>query len=236
MGESIEHPQLPLGLTLRDSARFENFHAGAGSEAVAALQAVAGGGGESPVYLAGLPGTGKSHLLQAACHAAGSEGRATAYLPMKDLQALSAEMLEGLEDMALVCVDDIDVIAGQREWETALFNLFNLMRAAGNSLVFAASGKPAECGFDLPDLVSRLGWGLTYTLKPLDETQLLAALALRARGRGLELPDETAQFLLKRIPRDLPSVFDLFDRLDEASMIEKRRLTIPFVKSVLGIG
>jgi len=185
MGASVEHPQLPLGLTLRDSARFENFHAGAGGEAVAALQAVAGDGGESPVYLAGLPGTGKSHLLQAACHAAGNGARATAYLPMKDLQALPAEMLEGLEHMALVCVDDIDVIAGQREWETALFNLFNRMRAAGHSLVFAASGKPAECGFELPDLVSRLGWGLTYTLKPLDETQLLAALALRARGRRI---------------------------------------------------
>ena len=235
MGASVEHPQLPLGLTLRDSARFGNYYPGASSEAVAALQAAAGGGGESPLYLAGLPGTGKSHLLQAACHAAGNAGLATAYLPMKELQALSAEMLDGLEHMALVCVDDVEVIAGRREWETALFNLFNRMRAAGNTLVFAASGKPAECGFGLPDLVSRLGWGLTYTLKPLDDAQVLAALALRARGRGLELPDETAQFLLKRIPRDLLSVFDLFDRLDEASMIEQRRLTIPFVKSVLDI-
>jgi DnaA family protein len=116
-----------------------------------------------------------------------------------------------------------------------VFDLFNRVRAAGNVMLIAGVDTPARCGLDLPDLVSRLGWGLTYTLKPLDETQLQAALELRAKGRGLELPEETAQYLLKRIPRDLPSVFDLLDRLDEASMIEQRRLTIPFVKSVLGI-
>jgi DnaA family protein len=61
----------------------------------------------------------------------------------------------------------------------------------------------------------------------------MASLACRARGRGLELPDETAQFLLRRFPRDLPTLFALFDTLDTASLIEQRRLTIPFVKSVL---
>jgi DnaA family protein len=74
---------------------------------------------------------------------------------------------------------------------------------------------------------------VTYVLRPLDDADMLAALSCRAAGRGLELPEETASFLLKRIPRDPASVFNLLDRLDEASMIEQRRLTIPFVKSVL---
>jgi len=232
---SREHPQLPLGLALRDSARFESYYAGNNDEVVAALRAVAQGDGDSPVFIAGQTGLGKSHLLQAACRAAAQHGLTTAYLPLQELHAMSAEVLDGLEHMQLVCVDDIDAIAGQDAWETAVFDLFNRMRAAGNALLFAAACKPAECGLALPDLVTRLGWGPVFTLKPLDESRLQAALGLRARGRGLELPDDTAQFLLKRIPRDLPSVFDLFDRLDEASMIEQRRLTIPFVKSVLGI-
>jgi DnaA family protein len=76
---------------------------------------------------------------------------------------------------------------------------------------------------------------VAYVLMPLVDRQVVAALGLRARRRGLELPDETAQYLLKRMPRDLPSVFNLLDRLDEASMIEQRRLTVPFVKSVLDL-
>ena len=230
-----EHPQLPLGLSLRESARFDNFYAGENGEAVMALQLAAQGEGESLVYLAGKSGFGKSHLLQAACHLAAANGTAAVYLPLQDLRTLSPDVLEGQEQMGLLCLDDIDAIAGDPDWETAVFNLFNAARAVGNVMLFAGSNIPAECDFRLPDLVTRLGWGLTYTLKPLDDSQLQAALELRARGRGLELPDDTAQYLLKRISRDLPSVFDLFDRLDEASMVEQRRLTIPFVKSVLGI-
>jgi DnaA family protein len=235
MSVSREHPQLPLGLALRDSARYGNYYAGKNSEVIAALRAVAKGTGDSPVFLAGQQGLGKSHLLQATCHEAAQCGLSSAYLPLQDLRVMPVEILQGLEHLQLVCMDDIDAIAGQGEWEAAVFDLFNRMRAGRNALLFAGVCKPADCGFELTDLVTRLGWGPLFTLKPLDESQLQDALRLRARGRGLELPDETVQFLLKRIPRDLPSVFDLFDRLDEASMVEQRRLTIPFVKSVLGI-
>lgn len=235
MNVSREHPQLPLGLSLRSSARFESFYAGDNSVLVSALQLAAGGTGEPLIFLAGRTGMGKTHLLQAACHMAGQVGSATAYLPLGELDALSPDILDGLEQMAFICIDDIDAIAGKNDWETAVFNLFNAARAAGSVMLFTGSDTPAACGLQLPDLVSRLGWGATYTLKPLTEVQLQAALALRARERGLELPDDTTQFLLKRIQRDLPSAFGLFDRLDRASLIEQRRLTIPFVKSVLGI-
>jgi DnaA family protein len=107
------------------------------------------------------------------------------------------------------------------------------MRESGSRLVVAGSDRADRLGIQLPDLVSRLGWGVTYALSPLDGDTVQQALVHRASSRGLELPEETATFLLKRIPRDLPSVFELLDRLDEASMVEQRRLTIPFVKAVL---
>ena len=236
MNQAGEHPQLPLGLALRDSARFDSFFAGDNAEIVALLQAVAQGRGESPVFLAGQPGRGKSHLLQAVCQAAGQQGLTCAYLPLQDLQGMTAEILDGLEQLQLICVDDIETIAGQAEWQTAMFNLFNRVQGAGHALIFAGFDKPADCGITLPDLVTRLASGPVFSLQALDEEAVQAALQLRARGRGLELPDETAQFLLRRMPRDLTSVFDLLDRLDQASMVEQRRLTIPFVKSVLGIG
>jgi len=224
---------LPLGLALRDSARFESFFPGPNTEAVRCLQLAAAGEGETLVFLCGAAGLGKTHLLQAACHAAARCEQAAAYLPLHELRVLSPDLFEGMEELRLVCVDDVEAIAGLPEWETGLFHLFNRMRESGSRLLVTASGRADRIGLQLPDLVSRLGWGVVYTLSPLDEASVQAALKHRARGRGLELPEETAAFLLKRIPRDLASVFDLLDRLDEASMVEQRRLTIPFVRSVL---
>jgi DnaA family protein len=229
----MNNPQLPLGLELRDSARFTSFFPGPNAEAVRCLQSAGAGAGDALVFLSGAAGLGKTHLLQAACHEAARHEQAAAYLPLGELQALSPDLFEGMEQLQLVCVDDVEAIAGLPDWETGLFHLFNRVRESGCRLLVAGSGRADRIGLQLPDLVSRLGWGVTYQLCPLDEAAVQQALMHRARSRGLVLPEETAAFLLKRIPRDLPSVFDLLDRLDEASMVEQRRLTIPFVKSVL---
>lgn len=229
----MNHPQLPLGLALRDSARFASYFPGPNREAVHGLLALAAGEGETLVWLAGAAGLGKTHLLQAACHAAGRRGQAATYVPLKEWPSLAPELFEGLEHLQLICVDDVQAIAGQAEWEAGLFYLFNRVREAGTRLLLAGSDRADRIGLRLPDLVSRLGWGVSYTLRPLDDASLLQALVYRAHSRGLELPEETAGYLLKRIPRDLPSVFDFLDRLDAAAMIAQRRLTIPFVRSVL---
>ena len=227
------NPQLPLGLVLKDSARFESYFPGLNNELLQHLQLAASGDGERLVYVAGAPGTGKTHLLQAACHSASQGGRRSSYLPVQALLQLTPAVLEDLEQLDLVCLDDVSAAAGHPDWESGLFDLFNRVRAADTTLLVAAEQRPDQCGFKLPDLVSRLGWGISYTLKALDDEDVTAALCCRARGRGLELPEETAQFLLRRFPRDLPTLFALFDTLDTASLIEQRRLTIPFVKSVL---
>ena len=229
----MNNPQLPLGLALRDGARFDGFFPGPNREAVDSLRLAAEGQGELLVFIAGPAGMGKTHLLQAACQHASGKRRISSYLPMQQLSGMVPDVLEGLEQMDLVCLDDVQLLAGQDAWERALFDLFNRLREAGGTLLVAGERRPDLTGFGLPDLVSRLGWGVTYVLRPLADTDMLAALSCRAAGRGLELPEETASFLLKRIPRDPATVFDLLDRLDKASMIEQRRLTVPFVKSVL---
>lgn len=231
-----DNPQLPLGLALRESARFESYFGGVNEECVTALRQAAAGGGEAFVYVGGDDGAGKTHLLQAACRLAGEAGRHAFYLPLRERAGLDTALLAGLEQMDLVCLDDIEAIAGDDAWERGIFDLFNRVRAAGTTLLVAGRFRADRTGFTLPDLASRLAWGVTYLLKPLSETDVLAALTRRARSRGLELPEGTARYLMKRLPRDLPSAFDLLDRLDEASMVEQRRLTVPFVKSVLGLG
>ncbi len=229
----MQHPQLPLGLKLRDSARFASYFPGRNQEAVDSLRLSAQGGGESLIYLAGPAGLGKTHLLQAACQQAVVSGRTAVYLPLQPLLELSPALLEGLEQMDLVCLDDVDAVAGHADWERGLFDLFNRMRDSGGTLLVAAERRPDQIRIELADLCSRLGWGVTYVLRPLDEETLFAAVTCRARARGLELPEDTARFLLRRFPRDLASLCDLLDRLDQASLVARRRLTIPFVKAAL---
>lgn len=233
MTAAASHPQLPLGLALRGNARFDSYHTGSNAEAVRTLQACATGSGEQLVYIAGGTGLGKTHLLQAACHAAAQGQRSAMYLPLREAVSMTPTIFAGFEQTELVCLDDIDAIAGQADWEQGLFDFFNRLRDIGHTLLVTASVRADQSGFQLPDLVSRLGWGVTFVLKPLDDDALLTVMIDRARSRGLELTQDTASYILTRYPRELSSLLPLFEQLDRASLASQRRLTIPFVKSVL---
>lgn len=223
--------QLPLGLSIRPSVDFAGFIVGRNGEAVSRLRTP-----QDPfIYLWGESGSGKSHLLQAACLQTHREERLPAYLPLKSRQEIDPGMLEGLEGYALVCLDDLEQVAGEAAWERAIFNLFNLLRDNGGQLIVAADRPPASLPLELPDLASRLTWGPCYHLLPLDDDERLELLLSSAQRRGLNLSVETASFLLQRTPRDIHFLTLLIDRLDTASLAAQRRLTIPFVREILNI-
>lgn len=224
-------PQLPLSIGLPASAVFDTFHSGVNGAAVAAVAAAASGDGEPVMYLHGETGCGRTHLLQAACAAATAARRRAAYLPLGDTRA--PEMIEGWDAYALVCVDDIDAIAGDAAWERALFGLFNALRAGGGTWVATGAKPPAVAGFALADLASRLGAGPVFRLQALDDEGRRAALMLHARQRGFDLADEVARYLLARIPRDMNSLVAVLDRIDRASLTQKRKVTIPLVRDLL---
>jgi DnaA family protein len=99
-------------------------------------------------------------------------------------------------------------------------------------LVLAARHSPAAIGLKLADLATRLAAGLVYQLKPLSDPEKIAALRLRAQRRGLEMTEEVANYLLARFPRDTHSLFALLDKLDTATLVAQRRLTIPFLRGL----
>jgi DnaA family protein len=223
--------QLPLGLTIRPSVDFASFINGRNGEAVSRLRTP-----QDPfIYLWGESGCGKSHLLQAACQQAHHEKRLTAYLPLKSEREIDPEMLVGLECYALVCLDDLERVAGHPVWEQAIFNLFNLLRESGGELIVSADRPPASLPIKLPDLASRLTWGPCYHLLPLDDEERMELLIASAERRGMSMSAETASFLLQRAPRDIHFLTLLVDRLDTASLAAQRRLTIPFVREILKI-
>ncbi len=217
--------QLALGVMLRANALFANFYAGPNEEVLAALRAP----GADPIWLWGSAGCGKSHLLQAVC--AATAGPA-AYIPLSS-GTLPPEALRGFADCRAVCVDDVDAVAGDLSWEQALFRLYNEAQESRARLVFAASAAPRGIEWRLDDWRSRAGACVVYHVKELDETGRARALQLRAEQRGLKLPAETLDYLMRRMPRDLRSLFDVLDELDEASLAAQRRLTIPFIRAAL---
>ena len=185
-------------------------------------------------YLRGPVRSGRSHLLQAVCHAALENGMSASYLPLAELSGYpAAEVLGGLEQQQLLCLDDLDCVAGKGEWETALFQVFNQRQHGGGRLCLSATAGPRELNMALPDLVSRLNMMLVCSLQPLADEDKQAALQLRARGRGIKLPDDVARFILHHLARDMCSLMSFLDRLDRLSLAEKRRITIPYVSSLL---
>lgn len=216
--------QYPLQIRLNDNATFDNFFVAENAQAVSLLQS-----SEPYVYLWSAAVTGKSHLLQATCH----QYRDAMYLPLADHKLWQADIFDGLENYALVCLDDVNSIAGSSEWESALFNLFNRLREVEGRLCVSANCSPASLAISLPDLASRLGWGVSLRLNELTDDQKVKALSMRAQLRGFTMAEEVAGYLLKHCPRDLHNLFSILDKLDDASLQAQRRISIPFIKQCL---
>lgn len=224
--------QLPLGVTLANRRSFANFVAGPNAGALAVLRDLLGAGQGGVVYLWGASGTGKSHLLEACCNDASLRDRRVAYVPLRD-SVLEPAMLSGLADIELLCIDDVDRVAGDRRWEEALFHLYNQAELAGSPMVLAASTAPRTPPWGLPDLASRLTAAVVWRLRALDDAARREALKLHARERGFVLPDEVVTYVMKRHKRDMVSLVEFLDRLDRSSLAAQRRVTVPFVKALL---
>jgi DnaA family protein len=225
--------QLPLGVGLGVSLRFETYAAGANAMAVAALQRVGDGESTASVWIYGPAGSGKSHLLQAACARAGDSGRSTAWLPLTLVKREGPGLLDGFERLDLVALDDLDAVAGDADWEAALFTLYNGLAERRGRLAVAAAGSPVATAIRLPDLASRLAASEVHRLEPLPEADQAAALRRRAQHRGLELPEETLAFLTRRAPRNFATLCRMLDALDLEALAAQRRLTVPFVRDWL---
>ena len=225
--------QLPLALRFPPDQRFETFVA-APAGAVAQLTALAGDADADWLYLAGPVATGKSHLALAACAHAQAQGRRVAYLPLATATGRLQEALAALQDYDLVALDGLEAAAGRRDDEQALFDFHNRARDAGSGVLYAARALPAALPLSLPDLGSRLAQCVRIRLAPLDDEGRRQVLRLRAQRRGLQVDEAAIDWLLRRVERDLRSLAGLLDRLDRESLAAQRRITVPFLRQVLG--
>lgn len=225
-------PQIPLQLEPRRPDRFEDFIAGPNQSTLAAVQALLDEPGAS-LFLSGPQGSGKSHLLNALCHAAREQGLAAFYIALKRLPQEAAAGLEGLQVLDLVCVDDLDCVAGDPVWEEALFRCFNQVRAANGRLLVSSSAALSTMQFHLPDLASRMAWGVRQQLQIPNDEGKLEILQQCAHSLRIEVPQDVQKYLLKHGKRDMASLLAVLEQLKDAAFSDKRKITVPLARRVL---
>lgn len=228
--------QLPLPIHQVDDATLENFYGDNNLLLLDSLRKNAIELKQQFFYVWGAKGCGKTHLLRAFSNDNIAHQRSAIYVPFSKSQYFSPTVLENLEHQDLVCLDDLQAVIGQPEWELAIFDLFNRIKAEGKTLLLiSADQSPSSLPVKLPDLNSRLMWGEIYQLNALTDEQKVKVLQRNAYQRGIQLPDDTANFLITRLARDMHTLLDGLDKLDKASLQAQRNLTIPFVKEILGL-
>jgi len=227
-------PQLPLALRYPPDQRFDTWLDASAAGPVARVRNVATGGSSETLYLQGGNGSGKTHLLLAACAHAETCGRRAHYLSLARVRGQARAAFAGVEQSDLIALDGVDAVAGNRDDEIALFDLHNRLRDAGVGLLYAARQAPAALALHLPDLRSRLAQCTLVALPGLGDDGRANVLRRRAASRGLAFDEAALDWLLTRCSRDLSDLAALFERLDRASLAAQRRITVPFLRQVMG--
>ncbi len=228
--------QLPLDISLNEEATFAEFCWNGNELLKTQLYSALTGNSDKHLHIWGSIGCGKSHLLQACCQYVADAAKSSVYLPLNLLKDTSPEVLEGFDDYFLICLDDIDSIVQNRAWEEGLFHLYNRIRDNNKTVLLTTSKViPQHLELLLPDLRSRLAWGLVLNLKELNDEDKVIALQTLAFKRGFNLSETVCHYLLSRYTRNMHDLYVLLDRLDEESLIAQRKITIPFVKKIFSL-
>jgi len=230
---NIAAMQVPVQFEFQSDQTFDSFFPGNNVEILEQLRGLAAKNQEQQIFIWGERGSGKSHLLQACCQQAKTFGKDPFYLAFTRDELPPPTILEGLESLDMVCFDDLQHIAGDMEWQHGLFNFYNCHRQNNHQLLLAADCPPKYLQFELPDLKTRMSWGLTLKIKSLRDDQLVAALTHKAHFLGFDIPAAVGRYLLNHYVHDLPALWLLLEKIDRATLAAQRKLSIPFLKKIL---
>lgn len=226
--------QLVLDFGAPAEGRFDDFWVADNAQLVARLTGMAMRPAPAFLVMWGEARAGKSHLAHALCEAYSQQQRSAILVDGQQRVNLHPAMLEGLADVDLVVVDDIDSFAGDAAWEEALFHLYNQIQQTGSSWVVTMQVAPLHSEFRLADLKSRLCACETYRVHALQDNDKRQWMRQLAHRRGFELEPEWCDYILNRSARDLPALTQVINMLDAASLSAQRTVTLPFIKQVMG--
>ncbi|GAA0852467.1 DnaA regulatory inactivator Hda [Aliiglaciecola litoralis] len=233
---SVNTPQqIVLDVDLPDEQTFDTLVEGENTLVVAHCQSLllSPNSENTPfvTYISGASASGKSHLLVAMCHQAAERQLSHFYLCLSESSPYPADMLNSMENLDLLCIDNIHLLESLPDWQRALFDLINrINETQGCKLVVSANQGPLSLNFDLADLKSRLSWGVSFNLVPLGEKEAEHALEVKARHRGLVIAPESLSYLVTHSRRDMHSLTQSLEVLQQKSLQQKRKISIPFIK------
>ena len=223
--------QIPLPVSISEYMTFESFHSSSNKVVIDSIKDYK----NKLLWIAGLKGSGKTHILQATINYMDNGINRLLYLPMRESKDFTPDILDNLDQFDLVAIDDIENVIGDFSWEEQLLILYEELIHTKSRILISSSDTPQGLSFKLPDLASRFSLGLVDRLKPMNEEQMIEAISLHAKVRGFNLPQDVAKYLISRVPRDVSVLVDIIKLLDYESLSKQRKLTIPFIKTVLDI-
>ena len=223
--------QIPLPVSISEYMTFETFYLSSNKAVIDSIK----DDKNKLIWIAGLNGTGKTHILQATVNYMDDGDNRLLYLPMAESKDFTPDILDNLSQFDLVAIDDIENVIGDFSWEEQLLILYEELIHTKCRILISSNDTPQGLSFQLPDLASRFSLGLVDRLKPMNEEQIIKAISLHATVRGFNLPAEVAKYLISRVPRDVSVLVDIIKLLDYESLSKQRKLTVPFIKTVLDI-
>jgi len=181
------------------------------------------------LILYGPTGSGKSHLARVWRDRSGA--------PLWPARALRARDLRGRIGEGRWVAIECDGAAGlEPEAEEALFHLYNLVRERDGGILLTAPSPPRTWRVGLADLRSRIAAAPAVGIGRPDDALLGALLVKLFADRQIEIESGLVTFLLARMERSFAAALDLVERLDRASLAERRRVTVPLARRVLEDG
>ena len=225
--------QYALHFEFRANQTFDDYFAGINQPVIDSLKQSVIGHGEQQIFLWGKTGQGKSHLLQACCHYAQLYQQQSFYFDLSHYRTFPPEILTGLDNYDVVCIDHLNWIAGKIDWEKELCDFIQRHIRQQNRLIFSSTCLPDFIHLKTVELKTRLSWGAIFQLQTLVETESIDALIFKADTMGFEITPQIGRFLILDQKIELDDLWALLEKLDRASLAAKRKLTLPFLKNLL---
>ena len=178
------------------------------------------------LFLCGPAASGKSHLA-----AVWQTKSKAAKITPQDLTTKEAEALSAKGEYLVI--DGIDPLLGDREAETTLFHLYNMLKEEGRSMLLTSRVAPSHIDFAIPDLASRFRAAPITTIKSPDDTLLQNIIVKMFADRQIHIGEDILKYLMPRIERSFKSVSDIVAKSDELALSKHRAVTIPIIRDAL---
>lgn len=198
----------------------------------------------NPLFIHGPSGLGKSHLLQATCHALLAE-KGTAEVAYVSCEAFVNDYVRAIEtgrltlfrDCARRCdllvIDDIQFLAGREASQEELFHTFNTLYQSRHQIVLSADSPPAEIPTLQDRLVSRFTWGLIAQIDPPSRETRQAILQKKVRLRGVDVPPPVLDYIAQHVVGNIRLLEGALTTLITAAQVKDEPLSLELARTII---